>query len=56
MTMNELLRRDVIRLIGLGGAGLMVAPGPALGQARCRSAWMRPTRSTSWQDTLCRAS
>ena len=34
MDMNELLRRDVIRLIGLGGAGLMVGPGPALGQAK----------------------
>jgi NitT/TauT family transport system substrate-binding protein len=34
MDMNELLRRDVIRLIGLGGAGIMVGPGPALGQAK----------------------
>jgi len=34
MSMNELLRRDVIRIIGLGSAGLLVVPGPALGQAR----------------------
>jgi len=34
MNMNELLRRDVIRLIGLGGAGMMIVPGAALGQAK----------------------
>jgi ABC-type nitrate/sulfonate/bicarbonate transport system substrate-binding protein len=34
MDMNELLRRDLIRLIGLGGAGIMVGAGPALGQAK----------------------
>jgi hypothetical protein len=34
MNMNELLRRDVIRVIGLGGAGLLVVPGAALGQSK----------------------
>jgi ABC-type nitrate/sulfonate/bicarbonate transport system substrate-binding protein len=30
MNIDELLRRDFIRLVGLGGAGLMLSPGPAL--------------------------
>jgi ABC-type nitrate/sulfonate/bicarbonate transport system substrate-binding protein len=30
--MDELLRRDVIRLVGLGAAGILVVPGPALSQ------------------------
>jgi ABC-type nitrate/sulfonate/bicarbonate transport system substrate-binding protein len=34
MPINELLRRDVIRLIGLGGAGVMIAPGSALSQSK----------------------
>jgi ABC-type nitrate/sulfonate/bicarbonate transport system substrate-binding protein len=34
MDLNEMLRRDVIRLIGLGGAGMMVLPGAALGQSK----------------------
>lgn len=34
MNMNELLRRDVIQMIGLGGAGLLVVPGAALGQSK----------------------
>lgn len=34
MDMNELLRRDVIRLICLGSAGIMIAPGSALAQAK----------------------
>jgi ABC-type nitrate/sulfonate/bicarbonate transport system substrate-binding protein len=32
--MKELLRRDVIRLIGLGGAGMLVMPGSALAQSK----------------------
>lgn len=34
MDMKELLRRDVIRLIGLGGAGAMLMPGSALAQSK----------------------
>jgi ABC-type nitrate/sulfonate/bicarbonate transport system substrate-binding protein len=30
MDINEMLRRDVVRLMGLGGAGLLLAPGAAL--------------------------
>jgi ABC-type nitrate/sulfonate/bicarbonate transport system substrate-binding protein len=32
--MKELVRRDVIRLIGLGGAGMLVMPGSALSQTK----------------------
>ncbi len=32
MDFNELIRRDVIRLIGLGGAGVLIAPGAALAE------------------------
>lgn len=34
MDLNEMLRRDVLRFIGLGGAGLMIAPGQAFAQAK----------------------
>jgi len=32
MDLNALLRRDIIRLIGLGSAGALIVPGAALGQ------------------------
>jgi len=34
MDMKELLRRDVIRLMGLGGAGILLLPGSALAQEK----------------------
>lgn len=34
MDLNEMLRRDLIRLIGMGGAGLLLAPGAALAEAK----------------------
>jgi ABC-type nitrate/sulfonate/bicarbonate transport system substrate-binding protein len=34
MDLNELCRRNVIRLVGLGAAGMMVAPGRALAQTK----------------------
>jgi hypothetical protein len=34
MQMRELLRRDVIRLIGFGDAGMLVMPGSTLPQSK----------------------